>query len=153
MFGIFNSKARAQRKTDAAFLTACENGGWVEAARLMSAGAQIEAADDAGDRALSRAAAAGQASVVKKLLDAGAEVDARNHNGETALFRAAASGALDSMRALIGRGASLTAANAEGLTPLGAAVLRVRFGAAELLLEKQVDANARIGGSSALAVA
>ncbi len=68
---------------------------------LISKGAEIEAADASGNRALMLAAREGRTDVVVALLKAGAQVNATNASGATALAFAAGNGNLESIKTLL----------------------------------------------------
>ena len=85
---------------------------------LLARGVDVRRADEDGDTALMRAAAADDARSVEQLLAAGADPAARNHEGMTALHVAAREGAPDAAAALIRAGADVNVRAQDGRTPL-----------------------------------
>ena len=83
-------------------------------ARLLAAGAPVDAADRHGRTALMAAAGAGQAEVVTSLLVAGSRSDASDHNGASALMFAAEHGHVAVIAALVRAGAGLEQHDLEG---------------------------------------
>jgi ankyrin repeat protein len=74
-------------------IEAAETDGTVELVnRLIQAGAQVGAADDAGMTALMVASERGEAEIVRLLIKAGADMNAVDHQGRTARTIATAAG-------------------------------------------------------------
>jgi len=72
---------------------------------LIEFGANLEAMDDLGQRALLSAARDGRVEAVRHLLDAGAEIDAVDWSGQSALSNAAIEDHHELVDLLLGRGA------------------------------------------------
>jgi uncharacterized protein len=72
---------------------------------LLDRGADIEATDDLGQRALMSAACYGRAEVVGRLLDSGADIDAVDWSGQSALSNSAREGHHGLVEFLLSRGA------------------------------------------------
>ncbi len=72
---------------------------------LLDRGANIEATDDLGRRALMSAACHGQTEIVRCLLDRGADINAVDWSGQSALSNATAEGHQDLFNLLRSRGA------------------------------------------------
>jgi ankyrin repeat protein len=82
---------------------------------LLSAGADVKAANEYGATALYAAAAANaDAALIERLLAAGADPDTPLVSGETALMEAARQGNLAAVRALMARGAAVNAQETNG---------------------------------------
>ncbi|WP_421841366.1 ankyrin repeat domain-containing protein [Mycobacterium sp.] len=85
--------------------------------RLLEAGADVNASDDAGSTPLHFAAKGESHEAVRLLLDAGADANARNDKGETPLYNAVRNttpAALNIMRLLHESGADPTIETAKG---------------------------------------
>ena len=76
---------------------------------LLDAGADVDAIDNNGWRALHIAAQNGHLEVVQVLLDAGADVHATNNRGLTALHTASQNGHLEVVQVLLDTGADVDA--------------------------------------------
>lgn len=90
-------------------------------AKEIAKGSDVEASNNEswGSRPLHRAAAAGNAAIVRMLLAAGANPNAENTlHGFTPLHSAAASGSADCVEALIAAGADIHAKDRYGFLPL-----------------------------------
>jgi ankyrin repeat protein len=72
---------------------------------LLDRGADIEATDDLGQKALLSAARFGRSEVVRRLLDRGADIDAVDWSGQSALSNSAVEGHSDTFDLLLSRGA------------------------------------------------
>ena len=82
---------------------------------LLSAGADVKAANEYGATALYAAAAANaDAALIERLLAAGADPNTPLVSGETALMEAAHQGNLAAVRALVARGAAVDAQETNG---------------------------------------
>jgi ankyrin repeat protein len=85
---------------------------------LISAGADVKAANRYGVTPLSLACTNGNAALVELLLDAGADPNTTLRGGETALMTAARTGRLAPVKALLARGAEVNAKERKGQTAL-----------------------------------
>jgi ankyrin repeat protein len=91
----------------------------LEAAKLLlTARADPNAADGAGDTPLLHATRSGDAELVTMLIAAGARVDARNESGNAPLLLAAQFGMQEIATALVGAHADTAVTDDEGRTPL-----------------------------------
>ena len=111
--------------------------------RLLSAGADVNAALPDGETALMTAARGGSVAAVKLLLARGADVDASEAwKGQTALMWAAAENHADVVRVLIAGGADPNARSMGGVfTPFLFAVRGGQIDAARVLLDAGADVN------------
>lgn len=82
--------------------------------RLLSEGADPNAADARGETALSLAAQFGRADVVALLLKSGAEVDAADEAGLTPLMKAARFGRAEALEELLRGGADRSRKDGQG---------------------------------------
>jgi len=90
---------------------------WV--ARLLAAGADVNARNDYDATPLSEAAVVGNVKVLRRLLGAGADVESANADGQTALMILARTSNVAAARLLIERGANVNASERwRGQTPL-----------------------------------
>lgn len=85
---------------------------------LCEAGADVEAACNAGRRPLGAAACGVNPDTVRALCDAGAQVNAAGDEGRTALYLAARYSHVDTARALCEAGADPSQSSDDGSTPL-----------------------------------
>jgi ankyrin repeat protein len=108
-------------------------------ARVLEAGAEVDAPDAAGLTALALAAQAGDDAALSVLLRGGADVDATSRHGQTPLMIA---GSADAVNALCGAGADTDAADPTGQTPLIAAARRGNVDVLIALLGQGADADA-----------
>lgn len=119
-----------------------------EAATLViDLGADVNAANRAGDTPLHYAASRGYTTVVQLLLEKGANVNAANQAGDSPLHNAASRAYNPVIQLLADKGANLQAKNKNGQTPLAMTTIQIgiggaayvpdgnRQGAAELLLK------------------
>lgn len=72
---------------DQALMDAAEKGGEEAVARLLAAGADVNAKDKSGATPLHEAARRGHTGAVRLLVEAGADVHAKNGRGATGLFQ------------------------------------------------------------------
>jgi ankyrin repeat protein len=86
------------------------------AARLIGAGANVNARNDYGATPMSEAAVVGNAAMLELLLEAGADVESPNADGQTALMLVSRTGRLDAARLLLRYKANV---NACGRRPSG----------------------------------
>ena len=103
-----------------------------ELARLLEAGAPIDACDHRGYSPLMLATYSGNVEAFELLVARGADCNGRDTAGNTILMGAAFKGHVGIFRALLARGAELTATNDAGLDARGFATM---FGRAEILAE------------------
>jgi ankyrin repeat protein len=115
---------------------------------LLDHGASVNLANSAGDTPLMVAVDRYQPTIVKALLDHGADANAVDRDSNTALIRAAASKhsweeeRKPLIHFLLEKGADPSRGNAHGVTALMLMALNGNP-AAELLLEKKIDVDAR----------
>jgi ankyrin repeat protein len=125
-----------------------------EIRRLLEAGADIEAENEAGLTPLIVAANAGRPDVVSLLIENGVAVDACTKDGFTALMVAAAMGHAEVARLLLLTGADADLQNVYGWTALMNAVWRGNARPARLLIEAGADVDLQAGdGRTALIIA
>ncbi len=116
---------------------AVRDGDSAAAERLIAAGADVEALDDAALTPLVTAALAGHNETVVLLIDKGADLRGRDGNGFTALHAAAHAGHLDVVNLLINHGVDINdQQNTAKITPLHAAAERDFREIAEVLLDQ-----------------
>ena len=124
--------------------------------RLLAAGADVNARDEAGSTLLMLAAHAGDLAMVRLLLGSGADVNASDERGWTALAKAAYNaelkhGSADVVQALIDAGANTEAAIGYGVRPLMLAAGYGETAVVEALLQAGADVLAKNdGGYTAL---
>ena len=106
-----------------ALMCAARNGDTKEMQRLISAGADVNAANHAGNTALLMASKSLKTNAVKMLLNKGANVNAANRRGETSLMHAAENCdhdgnycKADVVKLLLGKGANVHARDSNGKT-------------------------------------
>jgi ankyrin repeat protein len=102
---------------------AAQAGDSAQVRELLSAGAEADQLDEAGDSALHIAALHGHLDVVHALLDAGVDANIKNANGWTPIFKGAYNHETDCgyapvVQALINAGGDVNATIYYGLTPL-----------------------------------
>lgn len=107
--------------------------------KLLIAGADVTAVDDAGATALHSAALYGRATSVAILLSAGAQIDARASGGWTPLHFAVKAEDKGCLAVLLEGGASVCAVTDDGFTPLSLA----RQGGCDETLSTLLKAGAR----------
>ena len=113
-------------------------------ARLIKAGADVNAMNDYGSTPLGEAAVTGDAAVIKRLLDAGANAGAPGKDGETPLMVVARGGNVEAARLLLDHGADVNAQEAwRGQTALIWAAAQKQPEMVRLLLKRGANANAR----------
>ena len=119
--------------------------------RLLAAGADVEAVDDEGWRALVWASLKGHADVVEVLLANGAKVDAEDEDGDTALMMASLKGHVAVVEVLLAAKANVDHKAAGGWTALMYASGKGYEYVVHLLLAAGADVHARDGrGDTAL---
>lgn len=127
----------------------------IELARLLRAGADIDARDVRGYSALMLAAYAGNAEAFEFLLARGADPDTADNGGNSVLMGAAFKGHLDMVEKLLAAGTDWSAKNAAGLDARGFAVMFGRKEVVELfdalgrasMTERQALAPRETGGA------
>ena len=108
-------------------------------ALLLQAGADPNAATNAGDVPLHAACHAGNLSVLQMLLEAGAVVDVRNHRLDTPLHYACRAGHTDVVAALLEAVPDVNVRGAHGATPLLLAMVHHRYETVKVLLMAGAD--------------
>lgn len=125
-----------------ALIEAAKTGRVKEVARLLKAGANMQASDkEYGMTPLMWACHSNHPHVVQVLLDRGADVNARHGNPQTPLMKAAREGHLGIVRLLLKRGAEVNAKSNIGDTPLHLAAWKGHLSVAELLLKHGAIVN------------
>ncbi len=109
--------AFADAKSDA-LLEAAINNNVAEVARLIQAGADVNARDRIGYTALMWAANYYAVDAAKALIEAGADINAKDNNGYTALMVTVGKGSFDVAKVLIEAGADINAKDNNGYTAL-----------------------------------
>jgi ankyrin repeat protein len=126
-----------------ALLDAVRAGSVQDAARLIDAGADVNAADSLGTTPLMWAARYGDAVLVQRLIEAGANAAAENVFGVTPMSEAALIGSEPVIRKLLAAGVDPDSPNPEGETALMLVVRTGRVDAAEVLIDAGADLNAK----------
>lgn len=124
-----------QTQSKTPLMSAARQGDAAAVARLISAGADVNASNTGGATALMFAALSGDPKVTSLLVRAGARTDSKAKLGWTALALAAVKGYTDVAEVLLGAGANQGVRDAYGWTPLMRAVDRRRTDFVRLLLE------------------
>jgi len=125
---------------DMALINAAKEGNKNQVARLLSAGADLNAKDEQGRTVLHHAAGKGSNEMVCYLLKAGAKIESKDKCDQTPLHLAAMSGNKAVAESLIGADAYVDAKDCQQNTPLHYAAGRK---IAQLLLSKRADINAQ----------
>ncbi|HET9468371.1 MAG TPA: ankyrin repeat domain-containing protein [Vicinamibacterales bacterium] len=113
-------------------------------ARLIGAGADVNAKNRYGVAPISLACARGNTAIVELLLRAGADANTALPEGETCLMSAASTGNLPTVKALLVRGANVNAVEAwRGQTALMWAAAEGHGPVVDALIEAGADVNAR----------
>jgi len=136
------SKARDERGNDLLYHAVTNNHCSVVTI-LLENGANVDAADGAGDTALMTASGEGRLDIAKLLLDKDADVNAVNKLGKTALILASNQGYLGIVSLLLGMKANVNTIDEYGDTALMHAVRHARVDVIKLLLTKNVDVNVK----------
>ena len=114
-----------------------------EIKELLKKGADVEASNKYGNRALMWAATFGKLDVVKCLVEHGADLEAKDGDGQTALIKAANWGKLDVVKYLVECGADLEACNKHGQTVLDIARKREKADCVKFFEEYQNKVSAQ----------
>jgi uncharacterized protein len=102
--------------------------------RLISAGAQVDKADDKGQTPLMWAAAKGQLENIQLLLEHGADIDRKTHKGFTPLFFALKSGEPQAPIALLAAGADADYIAPDGTSAVQLAMYQKDYGFAARMI-------------------
>ena len=107
----------------------------------------LNAPDQNGQTALSRASGADQVASIEELIALGARVDGTDQNGQTALFAASRENSVNAIRALVDRGARVEAEDKNGQTALFAASRENSVNAIRAIVDRgaRVDAEDKNG--------
>jgi ankyrin repeat protein len=130
-----------------------------DARKLISGGADVNAANREGTTPLMQAAEGSaylpnNTAAVALLLEQPVKVDTQDTRGRTALYRAVSEGKEDAARLLLEHKASPNAKAADGSTPLMTAVTYGKVGALRLLLDHGADVDLQdTQGNTALQIA
>jgi ankyrin repeat protein len=127
--------------TGAALIEAAASGRNSEVARLVSAGAPLEAKDSQGRSALLLAVAGNHVAVAKALLDAGASPNTQAANRDTPWLLAGALGRAEIIAAMLPRKPDLAIRNRYGGNALIPACERAHVEAVKLLLTSGIDVD------------
>jgi ankyrin repeat protein len=115
-----------------------------EAARLLKAGAKVDAVNNYGINALLLAADISNTGLIQLLLKNGADANSANADNETALHLVARAGNIEAAKLLLKNGAKVDAREQLGeQTPLMWAVARRQPAMVEFLIARGADLNAR----------
>ncbi len=125
--------------TGDALIEAAAAGRMAEVARLLDAGAPLEAQDAQGRSALLRAVAGDHVAVAKTLLDAGASPNTQAANRDTPWLLAGALGRAEIIAAMLPRRPDLSIRNRYGGNALIPACERAHVEAVKLLLASGID--------------
>lgn len=144
----------SQRRNFTALMWAVNHGDAETVTALLAKGARIDARTQAGNTALSIAAAGVSAPIVGLLLARGADVNAANGKGWTSLMFAASENRGPNVSVLIDGGADVRLRTKAGSTVLMIAAERSSPDVVDALLSRGVDVNAvNDKGSTALMMA
>ncbi|HEV7257643.1 MAG TPA: ankyrin repeat domain-containing protein [Bosea sp. (in: a-proteobacteria)] len=133
---LMNSAVHA---TGPALIEAAAAGRADEVARLISAGAPLEAQDSQGRTALLQAVAGNHVAIAKALLDAGASPNTQAANRDTPWLLAGASGRTEIIAAMLPRKPDLSIRNRYGGNALIPACERAHVETVRLLLPSGID--------------
>jgi ankyrin repeat protein len=124
---------------------AAKAGNAVAVKRLISAGADINARNEAGWTPLHFAAAEGHNDIIDLLLNKGARIDAQDKDGITPLIKAIVMGKDDSVEHLLKRGAEVTSENSRAVY---FAAYQQQPRIISMLIAKGADVNAKESDNS-----
>lgn len=127
--------------TESALIDAAAAGRAGEVARLIAAGAALEAQDAQGRSALLLAVAGNHVAVAHALLEAGASPNTQAANRDTPWLLAGASGRAEIIAAMLPRKPDLTIRNRYGGNALIPACERAHVEAVKLLLTSGIDVD------------
>lgn len=134
--------AEDQQTMNDQLIVAAERGDTAAIARLLGAGAQINAHDGRGRTAAMAATHANQPAALQALITAGADLNIRDNRQDNPLLYAGAEGLLDILRLAIAAGADTRITNRFGGTALIPAAERGHVEVVrELLTTSDVDVN------------
>lgn len=131
----------AAAATGSALIDAAARGRTAEVARLVAAGAPLEALDSQGRSALLLAVAGNHVATAKVLLGAGASPNTQAVNRDTPWLLAGASGRTEIIAAMLPRKPDLTIRNRYGGNALIPACERAHVEAVKLLLTSGIDVD------------
>jgi ankyrin repeat protein len=122
-------------------LEATERGDLPAVERLITAGAQLDAADSAGRTALLVAVDRGRLDAAERLIRAGASINAAAANHDTPWLLAGALGRTEMLRLMIPKGPDFSLRNRYGGSALIPACERGHADTVKLLLTTKIDVN------------
>ncbi|PYH90103.1 ankyrin [Aspergillus ellipticus CBS 707.79] len=109
---------------------------------LLYKGADVDSADDDGERPLTCAAAAGDERMIQLLLDNDANIALEDtRHGRAPLLWAAEKGHCGAAKLLLDQGADIESKDTDGLTALGMAAMRGHEAIVELLLQNGAEVD------------
>ena len=152
LLALVSAGTAAFADSGVALIDAVRSGSIERIRAVLKSGADVNASQGDGARALHWAAHRNDLTAADLLIRAGAAVDAANDLGATPLWLASVNGNAGMVARLIEAGASPNAALASGETPLMAAARSGSVEAVERLIAKGADVNARerVRGQTAL---
>ena len=147
--GADPNAARATGETP--LMTAAHTGSADVLQALLSRGADVNAAEPRqGQTALMWAASQKHPAAVRTLIAGGADLNARSAGGYTPLLFAAREGLVESTEILLDAGVDVDDPAPDGTWPLTLAIASGHERLAMVLLSRDADPNAQLGGYSAL---
>jgi ankyrin repeat protein len=148
-----SNQAKVKERMDLDLSVAARDGSTARAQELLSAGADVEARDNANWTPILSAARGGHTEIVKMLLERGANPNVVEHgNGNmTPLIWAAALDNLECVQMLLDHGADVNASTTQGYTALMQAAQNGTPGTVKVLLDH--GANLGNQGRTALEIA
>jgi len=151
-----SNQAKVKERMDLDLSVAARDGSTARAQELLSAGADVEAQDNANWTPILKAARGGHTEIVKMLLEHGANPNVVEHgNGNmTPLIWAASLDNIECVQMLLAHGADVNASTTQGYTALMTAAQNGTAGMVRLLLDHGADpSRSSYPGGTALEIA